>query len=148
MATTKFSRTPIVGQRVKVRRTGDDWESRSSGIFLGVALDEEDGVPYYYFRDGEINGTKQACFGFPAERSVPTTTDLTPTQLIKANEIVAGRGVDCGWWGMAEVLDVDRNRRGKNPDTGRMISQKPVRVRNLITGEIGWFNFDQIKVAA
>lgn len=75
---------PIVGNRVR-------WENRAtgatgSGLYIGVALDEEDGVPYHYFVDGEIRGGAQASHGFPAEPGTPVTDARTPTDLIVAAE--------------------------------------------------------------
>jgi hypothetical protein len=56
--------------------------ARFSGVYVGVALDEEDGVPYHYFLGGEINGTAQGCHGHPATSDTATTTDETPTALL------------------------------------------------------------------
>jgi hypothetical protein len=55
---------------------------RFSGMYLGVALDEEDGVPYHYFLGGEINGTPQGSHGHPAGSRSEVTTSKTPTALI------------------------------------------------------------------
>lgn len=62
----------------------------AEGTYIGVALDEEDLVPYHYFVYGEIRNTAQRCFGFPAAANTPVTTSLTPTVLI--NTWLAKRG--------------------------------------------------------
>lgn len=92
----------VIGEVVRAEFHGRDgtttWHGTQSGTYIGVALDEEDGVPYHYFVYGEINGTTQRCFGDPAadsfgaaaEADTPTTTTLTPTQLI--NTWLAPRG--------------------------------------------------------
>lgn len=46
----------IIGQRVD----GGRW----SGVYVGSWTDE--GMLYDFFRDGQINGTPQRCFGHPA----------------------------------------------------------------------------------
>lgn len=80
---TTFHSELKIGQRVNYTTRASWGEATGSGIYLGVALDEEDRVPYHYFVDGEINGHPQGSHGFPAAPDTPTTTDLTPTQLIR-----------------------------------------------------------------
>ena len=74
---------PIIGERASYEVIGPWYRSTGSGIYLGVALDEEDGVPFHYFVRGQINDHPQKCHGFPAATGTPTTTDLTPTDLIQ-----------------------------------------------------------------
>lgn len=93
---TTFDAPPIIGERVSYRNVGPTWASTGSGIYLGVALDEEDGVPYHYFIDGEINGHAQRSHGFPADPSTSTTTDLTPTALILGALGEVEPCADCG----------------------------------------------------
>lgn len=83
---TTFDAPLVIGERVTYRSVGPDWDATGSGIYLGVALDEECGEAYHYFIDGEVNGHPQRSHGFPAERGTPTTTDLTPTVLIRRSE--------------------------------------------------------------
>lgn len=78
----KWQDDRVVGEHVRYESTGPDWTTCGSGIYIGVALDEESGLPYHYFVDGEIGGLAQTCHGFPAEPRTPVTTDLTPTELI------------------------------------------------------------------
>lgn len=73
----------VVGERVSFTRTGEWGSTTGSGVFIGVALDEEDGVPCYYFVDGELNGHAQRSFGFAADPGAEVTTALTPTMLIR-----------------------------------------------------------------
>lgn len=68
---------PIVGMRVRV-------DEGRVGVYLGVLSNEEDGSPYHYFVNGAINGTLQACFGFPAIVGTPITDKRTPTDAINA----------------------------------------------------------------
>lgn len=88
---TTFHDALVVGQRVRYSCEGVNWSSTGSGVYLGVALDEQDGVPYHYFRDGEINGHAQTSHGFPAGPGTPTTTELTPTELITGDRAVLVR---------------------------------------------------------
>jgi hypothetical protein len=83
---TTFDGPLDVGARVAYTTVASWGRATGSGIYLGCALDEEDGVPYHYFADGEINGHPQTSHGFPAEAGTPTTTDLTPTALITEAE--------------------------------------------------------------
>lgn len=82
--TVIFNQPLVVGNRVSYTTHSDDHDSTGSGIFIGIALDEEEGNPYYYFIDGDINGGYQSCHGFPVspDSLLEPTTDLTPTQLI------------------------------------------------------------------
>lgn len=88
MATT-FHDPLIIGRKVRYSYTNADGcdipSGSGSGIYIGVALDEEDHVPCHYFILGEINGLEQESHGFPCDDPTrPTTTDLTPTSLIQA----------------------------------------------------------------
>ena len=49
-------------------------------------------------------------------------------------------------WGEGEVVDFDADRRGTNPDTGRTHRQKPIKMRNVVTGRIGWFHLAQVEL--
>lgn len=84
---TNWIDEPVVGRTVRytyalTHDDGEHVEGSGSGTYIGVALDEEEGNPMHYFVGGEINGTSQRCHGFPAKPGTPTTTNLTPTQLI------------------------------------------------------------------
>lgn len=81
--TTEWHNDLVVGQRVRYTRSGGWGTATGGGVYLGVALDEEDGVSYHYFVRGEINGRYQSSHGFPAAAGTPVTTDLTPTDLIR-----------------------------------------------------------------
>jgi hypothetical protein len=67
--------TPIVGKVVRV-------DADRVGQYLGVLANEEDGRPYHYFVNGAINGTPQACWGFPAMVGTAITDKRTPTEAI------------------------------------------------------------------
>lgn len=58
----------IVGQRVAGITEGTDgersWTATWRGEYVGSWMDE--GELYNYFRDGEVNGMPQSCFGHPA----------------------------------------------------------------------------------
>ena len=89
---TKWDSEPVIGEPASYTREGPGWRATGSGTYLGVALDEEDGIPYHYLINGEINGHPQASHGFAAEPGTPTTTDLTPTLLITT--ALRGDGVE------------------------------------------------------
>jgi hypothetical protein len=76
-----FNTPPVIGQRVDCT-IHDGPEGKCGGIYIGVALDEEDRVPYHYFIDGYINDTPQESHGFRAEEGTEVTTSFTPTELI------------------------------------------------------------------
>jgi hypothetical protein len=90
-----FAEEPLVGVRVSYfeigRTDGNEWKARGSGIFVGIARDEEERTPYFYFVDGEINGTPQRSHGFPAPYTFTVTTDRTPTELI--SDALTERGI-------------------------------------------------------
>lgn len=48
-------------------------------------------------------------------------------------------------WGSGVVVDVELDRRGVNPATGRMHRQKPLIVRRDGDGEVGHFHLDQVE---
>jgi hypothetical protein len=82
--TVTFNQPLVVGNRVSYSTHSDDHDSTGSGIFIGIAMNGKDGL-YYYFIDGEINGSYQSCHGFPVspDSLLEPTTDLAPTLLIK-----------------------------------------------------------------
>ena len=80
---TTFHNELVIGERVHYTTEASWGTATGSGVYLGVALDEEDGVPFHYFVDGEINGHAQSCHGFAAAEGTLPTTELTPTQLIQ-----------------------------------------------------------------
>lgn len=80
---TTFHDPLVIGKSVRYTTTGPWGDASGSGTYLGVALDEEDRVPYHYFVDGEVNGLAQGAHGFPAKPGTPLTTPLTPTALIR-----------------------------------------------------------------
>lgn len=85
---TVFLDELVIGQHIRMEFYGKSgrhtWSGTKSGTYIGVALDEEEGLPYHYFVNGEINGLAQASFGFAATKGTPTTTDKTPTALIES----------------------------------------------------------------
>lgn len=79
----------LIGQRVKMRcvgtlENGGTYSSTSSGIYLGIACDDETQEPMHLFGDGEINGIPQAEHGFPARETEPLTFNYGATELIRA----------------------------------------------------------------
>ena len=81
---TTFHNELVIGECVRYTTEASWGTATGSGVYLGVALDEEDGVPFHYFVNGEINGHAQPSHGFPAAEGTLPTTELTPTQLIRA----------------------------------------------------------------
>lgn len=80
---------PEIGKVVRCRVSGPGYDTPQSGVYLGVMLDEEDAVPYHYFVHGEIGGSPQRCFGFPAPLDTKVTDERTPTVVIR--EALASR---------------------------------------------------------
>lgn len=102
---TTFHDPLVVWERVRYTTTGPWGTATGSGVYLGVALDEEDRVPYHYFADGEVNGLSQGSHGFPAAPGTPLTTELTPTALIRGWERVV-------WLHDGDVHEVQTNEDG------------------------------------
>lgn len=67
-----FNAEPVIGRRVSGRTeghhvgSGAPYNATWSGIYLGVVRSDHDGEPMHLFADGEINGIRQSCHGFPA----------------------------------------------------------------------------------
>ena len=96
---TTFHNELVIGERVRYTTEASWGRATGSGVYLGVALDEEDGAPFHYFVDGEINGHAQASHGFPAAPGTPTTTELTPSSLIREalGVVLVVDGVACAF---------------------------------------------------
>lgn len=74
---------PEVGKVVRSRVSGPGYDTPQSGTFVGVLLDEQERVPYYYFVRGEINGHAQQSFGSPAPLDTEVTDRRSPTTVIR-----------------------------------------------------------------
>ena len=68
--TSTFDTQPVVGERVTGYGKGPGYRSTFSGVYVGIKPSEWDGEMMHMFTDGDINGIKQANFGFPVANTV------------------------------------------------------------------------------